>query len=62
MEPVSVYIQPSQKGGKKFALRYCQMCLPDVRARSANLEKKQREEWDRAKGAQREFMRDVRGQ
>jgi len=61
MEAVSIYVQPSQKGGKKFSLRYCPTCILNVKARSSNLEKEQKAEWDRARGAQQQFMRDVRG-
>lgn len=61
MELVSVQVQPGKAGGKKFKIRYCQVCLGKVRARSSKLEEGQEAEFKRAADAQREFMRDIRG-
>lgn len=61
LELVSIQVQPGKQGGKKFKVRYCQQCISSVRVRSGKLEEAQTKEWDRAKGAQKEFMRDVRG-
>jgi hypothetical protein len=61
MELVSIQVQPGKKGGKKYKVLYCHICLMSVKARSKKLEDQQDKEWNIAKGVQRQWVRDMRG-
>jgi len=60
-ELLTMAVNPSQKGGRKFQVRYCMACMVGVKARAQRLADKQKKEFQEAATRQREFTRDIRG-
>lgn len=60
-ELVNFVVNPSQKGGKTYSVRYCPRCIVQVRSKVRSGSEQQDKEIELAKKTQRELMHDMYG-